>query len=59
MLIQSKKFVVFEIIRERVSGGQDSSGGSVIGLDVKHFPTIVQPKVKQWDRFENLNSKDP
>ncbi|CAG8748435.1 7189_t:CDS:2, partial [Gigaspora rosea] len=36
----------FEIIREYISGGQDSSGGLVMGPNAKHFLTIVQPKIK-------------
>ncbi|CAG8470756.1 18932_t:CDS:2 [Gigaspora rosea] len=38
ILIQGRKFYVFKIIRECVSGGQDSSRGQVMGPDAKHFP---------------------
>ncbi|CAG8785287.1 11790_t:CDS:2, partial [Gigaspora rosea] len=37
---------------ERVCGGQDSSGGSVMGPNSETFPTNSAAKNKdQWDRF--------
>ncbi|CAG8789548.1 25851_t:CDS:2, partial [Gigaspora rosea] len=36
-----------------VRGGQDSSGGSVMEPDMKHFPPTVQPKIK----IKEINSQ--
>ncbi|CAG8670893.1 18112_t:CDS:1, partial [Gigaspora rosea] len=46
MLIRGRKFVVFEIIQERVSRGQDSSGGSVIGPESETFSTNSAAKTR-------------